>query len=95
MSWMMDKALQAQEAQKAVETQAVTETGGMADGATTVRLKGKGKGSEHPVKIVPTTNMRYASDLKHRGQHSGNGVESEEVGPVASQSLPRKRRGKK
>ncbi|MDQ3929235.1 MAG: YidC/Oxa1 family membrane protein insertase [Chloroflexota bacterium] len=90
MGWMMDKALEAQEAQKA--TQASGLAAGESDGATTVRVKKKG--SEPHVKAVPTTTLKYASDLKYRGNGSENGAGGADA-PVSTTPLPRKRRGKR
>jgi len=93
---MMDKALEAQGAQKsALDAQASTETSTTTDGASTVRVKGKGKGNDHPIKSVPTTTMKYASDLKYRdNNHSENGVEHITATSTPAQ-LPRKKRNKK
>jgi YidC/Oxa1 family membrane protein insertase len=98
MSYFMERALEAQEAQKAsqngvVETRAVD--AGENDGASTVRVKKKGKGSEHQVKSVSTDTMKYASDLKYRGNLSENGHTQDGLTTPASTALPRKRRGKK
>jgi YidC/Oxa1 family membrane protein insertase len=135
MAWMMDKALEAQETQKAAQNQTTngSRTGGseeaeyeVASGADALRAAGrrtdaarrasararaKGKGSERPqgvstrgvstqgassVKVVPTSTMKYASDLKYRENASGNGAhDDEEAVPSAPSALPRKRRGKK
>jgi YidC/Oxa1 family membrane protein insertase len=101
MGWMMDKALEAQEAQKAAQAgqsgQAPAITAErQSDGATTIRVKGKGKGAEHVTKVVPTSTVKYASDLKkQRPNGQANGLEDEEFTPAAPTSLPRKRRSKK
>lgn len=92
---MMEKAIEAQEAQKALEGQASPAASTQTDGASTVRLKGKGKESEHPIKMVPTDTMKYASDLKNRdNNHSENGLGPDTFTSAPTQ-LPRKRRGKK
>jgi YidC/Oxa1 family membrane protein insertase len=98
MGRFMEKAIQAQEAQKAnqngfVESKAVDAAEN--DGESTVRVKKKGKGSEHQVKTVSTDTMKYASDLKYRGNNSQNGVSHDPLTTPASTALPRKRRGKK
>jgi len=101
MGRFMEKALEAQKVQQAqqaaqtgsLETRAVDASEN--DGASTVRVKKKGKGSEHHVKTVSTDTMKYASDLKYRGNHSENGLGHDPLTGTASAALPRKRRGKK
>ena len=100
----MEKALEAQKAAQAQVGAATADTQAQAramdasesenDGASTVRVK-KGKGSEHQVKAVPTDTVKYASDLKYRGNHSENGRGLDALTPTSSSPLPRKRRGKK
>ena len=99
----MAKALEAQQAQRTTETGITTATAdtqaqamdaGENDGASTVRVKKKGKGSEYQVKAVPTDTVKYASDMKYRGNHSENGRGLDAL-TTTSAPLPRKRRGKK
>jgi YidC/Oxa1 family membrane protein insertase len=95
MGWMMNKALEAQEAQKAMEAaqkngSATTVASDGKDGATTVRVKKKG--SEQPAKVVPASTVKYASDLKKRDEEA-NG--HQELTPISPTSLPRKKRSKK
>ena len=94
-SKMMEKALQAQQAQKGLEGPTSAASSTQTDGASTVRVKGKNKDFEHPIKVVPTDSMKYASDLKYRGNnHSENGLGHDTFTSAPTQ-LPRKRRGKK
>lgn len=104
MGWMMNKALEAQEAQKAAgAAQAATSQNGQngqkqiaageSDGATTMRIKGKGKGSERPARVVAPDTVKYASDL--RKQEQMNGHDGQDITRIAPASLPRKKRNKK
>lgn len=98
----MDKALEAQEMQKASLTQAQAEQtngrmGEESNGKAPELVKGKGKGSsrEDPqVKIVPTTTMKYASDLKYRKPETSNGAHHEQMDSALPTVLPKKRKGK-
>jgi YidC/Oxa1 family membrane protein insertase len=104
MGWMMDRALQAQEAQKAAQPNGnLTETDGAAiaaaeDGASTVRVKASGKAGGLPAKKVPKAH-HYVVDGAESENGLGNGASDEIAEPtiasVYSPQLPRKRRGKK
>jgi hypothetical protein len=109
MSWMMDKALEAQEAQKAAQQPQnglTTASKAGTNGTATERVKKKGSDPQEP-RAVPTTTMEYASDVKHRGNvrvskngHStnGNGTVAENgtpTTPITPTQLPRKKKNKK
>jgi YidC/Oxa1 family membrane protein insertase len=120
MMRMMDKAVEAQGAQKAAQVaqgqQAETpEAKQLSSGSTKATRNGKspsanGAGKEKPraeelegageegepnVKVVPTSTMKYASDLKYRKPNSGNGAHHEEVSSTVPTALPKKKRGKR
>ncbi len=94
MGWMMDKAMEAQEVQKAA-VQGEKELGAGENGVAEPRVKRKG--SEPHVKVVPTSTVKYASDLRYRenDESNGNGRDNGLAASTASTQLPRKRRGKK
>jgi hypothetical protein len=106
---MMSRALEAQEAQKANKEQPQLQQGSSEegqptralsnntkperprDGATTTRVKSKA--SEQHIHVVSTDTVKYASDIRNRGNgSSGNGYAS--TNGKGSQ-LPSKKRNKK
>lgn len=94
MARMMDKALEAQQTQKAAQAEvAGTTTTALSVEEPEARPKGTGKGSQPQVKPVPSTTLKYASDLRHRSNGStngsGNGIAAEAA------RLPRKKKSKK
>ena len=106
MARMMDKALEAQQAQKALQAEA----GGTTSSTTALsveepeaRPKGTGKGSQPQVKPVASTTLKYASDLRNRGSSAGNGSGNGANGTngttngLATEAtrLPRKKKSKK
>lgn len=99
MSRMMEQAMEAQKAQQTALQEGST-SGAVA--AETPRVKKKG--SEPQVKVVPTTTMKYSSDMKYRKGEiaNGNGVEvsgtsgGTATGELATPTqLPRKKRNRK
>jgi len=100
---MMEKAVEAQEAQKAAQAGAGAQTGIAATAASAEpRVKKKGSEPQAP-RVVPTTTMKYASDVKHRADvevvgtsvdGNSNGSASNGTGGAAAQ-LPRKKKSKK
>ncbi len=100
MMRMMGKALEAQEIQKSSLEQTQTEepervSVAKSNGKVAAPSKGKGKESEPHVKVVSTTTMKYASDLKYRKPEMGNGAHHEEMTSAIPTALPRKKRGKR
>jgi YidC/Oxa1 family membrane protein insertase len=113
MSRMMAKAIEAQEAQKAVQSGS-TATALAATGEVE-RVKRKGSETQiRPVRpepaprVVPSTSMKYASDLKRRasvevgvegisGINGGNGADHTGgiPSPSSASHLPRKRKNRK
>jgi YidC/Oxa1 family membrane protein insertase len=96
MTRMMEKALEAQQAQKAAQADAGGTAGATSELSTEdpiARPKGSGKGSQPQVKPVPSTTLKYASDLRHRSNGSSNGSTN---GVTAEATrLPRKKKSKK
>jgi YidC/Oxa1 family membrane protein insertase len=92
MGRMMDKALEAQEAQKAAQAAEGTTTA-LSTEEPDVRPKGTGKGSQPQAKPVPSTTLKYASDLRNRSSSSGNGTGNGVAAEVTK--LPRKKKSKK
>ncbi|MEO6458451.1 MAG: hypothetical protein ABIO92_09310, partial [Chloroflexia bacterium] len=95
MARMMDKALEAQQTQKAAQGEVVA-------GATTTALsveepvarpKGSGKGSQPQARPEPSTTLRYASDLRNRSNGSANGSTNGVAAEAAR--LPRKKKSRK
>jgi YidC/Oxa1 family membrane protein insertase len=94
MARMMDKALEAQQAQKAAQADAGgTTTTALSVEEPEVRPKGTGKGSQPQAKPVPSTTLKYASDLRHRSNGSGNGSTNGVAAEAAK--LPRKKKSKR
>lgn len=93
MARMMDKALEAQQTQKAVQAEGAGTTTALSVEEPEARPKGTGKGSQPQVKPVPSTTLKYASDLRHRSNGSGNGS----TNGVAAEAtrLPRKKKSRK
>ncbi len=97
MMRMMDRAVDAQGIQQSTPTEtppAASQSGG-ANGKNRAQAKEKTNGSEPQVKAVPTTTMKYASDLKYRKNDGTNGVHHEELTSTVPTVIPRKKRGKK
>jgi YidC/Oxa1 family membrane protein insertase len=99
VGWMMDKALEAQEAQKAAQGQ--TEQGAVAaaesDGASTVRVSSAKKGSSRPRKNVGKP-QHYQVEGVGSDNASGDGLYSSEEPSIATvypTTLPRKKRSKR
>src|SRR5688500_10402004 len=96
MGRMMDKALEAQQAQKAGQggtAGAEATTTALSIEEPEVRPKGTGKGSQPQPKPEPSTTLRYASDLRNRSNGSANGS----TNGVAAEAtrLPRKKKSRK
>jgi YidC/Oxa1 family membrane protein insertase len=103
MAKMMDQALAAQEAQKAGQTGAATATNGSSEPETP---RVKRKGSEPSVKTVPTSTMKYSSDLKYRKENNGTSEGNGKYGSstlsagegeltITPSTLPRKKKGRR
>ena len=63
-----------------------------------IRAEGEaaeGESEEPQIKVVPTSTMKYASDLKYKKPTPGNGAHHEEVSSTIPTALPRKKRGKR
>jgi YidC/Oxa1 family membrane protein insertase len=106
---MMSRALEAQEAQKATKEQPQLQQGSSEegqptralsnstkperprDGATTTRVKSKA--SEQHIHVVSTNTVKYASDIRNRGNGSGGNGYTSTNGKGAQ--LPGKKRNKR
>ena len=92
MGSIMDKALEAQQAQRAAQVDGAGTTTSLSVEEPEERVKRKG--SQPQEKPVPSSTLKYASDLRNRTNGSGNGAAGNGVG-TESPKLPRKKKSKR